>query len=67
MWFRLTPKQAAARIILAITGLAIGAYGVAFVCKPLQGFQDELDLRKAELLRFYKAKHDERIRKARNE
>ncbi|KAL3993547.1 2OG-Fe(II) oxygenase family protein [Acanthocheilonema viteae] len=59
---RLTPKQAVAKIIVAIVGLAIGAYGVATIYKPLQGFQDELDLRKSELLRYYKTKHDERIR-----
>ncbi|EFO18292.2 ALKBH protein [Loa loa] len=33
---RLTPKQAAAKIVIAIVGLAIGAYGVATVYKPLQ-------------------------------
>lgn len=33
---RLTPKQAVARIFVAVIGLAIGAYGVAFVYKPLQ-------------------------------
>uniref|UniRef100_A0A1I7W3D8 YtxH domain-containing protein n=1 Tax=Loa loa TaxID=7209 RepID=A0A1I7W3D8_LOALO len=60
---RLTPKQAAAKIVIAIVGLAIGAYGVATVYKPLQ---DELDLRKSELLRYYKTKHDERIRQAVN-
>ncbi|MCP9266522.1 DNA repair protein complementing XP-C cells-like protein [Dirofilaria immitis] len=51
---RLTPKEAAAKIIVAIIGIAIGAYGVASVYKPLQGFQDELDLRKGELLCYYK-------------
>lgn len=34
--FRLTPKQAAAKIVVAIVGLAIGAYGVATIYKPLQ-------------------------------
>ncbi|CAG9531861.1 unnamed protein product [Cercopithifilaria johnstoni] len=34
--FRLTPKQAAAKIVVVIIGLAIGAYGVAKVYKPLQ-------------------------------
>ncbi|VDM13765.1 unnamed protein product [Wuchereria bancrofti] len=61
---RLTPKQAAAKIVVAVVGLAIGAYGVATVYEPLQGLQDELDLRKGELLRYYKTKHDERIRQA---
>ncbi|VDN86600.1 unnamed protein product, partial [Brugia pahangi] len=61
---RLTPKQAAAKIVFAVVGLAIGAYGVATVYEPLQGLQDELDLRKSELLRYYKTKHDERIRQA---
>lgn len=63
---RLTPKQAAAKIVFAVVGLAIGAYGVATVYEPLQGLQDELDLRKSELLRYYKTKHDERIRQAVN-
>ncbi|KAM3727166.1 putative DNA repair protein [Dirofilaria immitis] len=58
---RLTPKEAAAKIIVAIIGIAIGAYGVASVYKPLQGFQDELDLRKGELLCYYKKKHDELV------
>ncbi|VDP16587.1 unnamed protein product [Onchocerca flexuosa] len=33
---RLTPKEAAAKIVVAIIGLAIGAYAVASVYKPLQ-------------------------------
>lgn len=33
---RLTPKQAAAKFVVAIIGLAVGAYGVATVYKPLQ-------------------------------
>uniref|UniRef100_A0A0R3RVZ3 Fe2OG dioxygenase domain-containing protein n=1 Tax=Elaeophora elaphi TaxID=1147741 RepID=A0A0R3RVZ3_9BILA len=33
---RLTPKQAVAKIVVAIIGLAVGAYGVAVIYKPLQ-------------------------------
>uniref|UniRef100_A0A915PHM1 DNA sliding clamp PCNA n=1 Tax=Setaria digitata TaxID=48799 RepID=A0A915PHM1_9BILA len=37
-WGRLTPKQAVAKIFVAIVGLAIGAYGVATIYKPLQWY-----------------------------
>lgn len=33
---RLTPKEVAAKITVAIVGLAIGAYGVAVIYKPLK-------------------------------
>lgn len=62
--YRISVEDAFKRGAVAALGLVVGANVVSYYWKPLQEYEEQLNQGKIDLLRKYKAIHDERNAKA---
>ncbi|KAK5966381.1 hypothetical protein GCK32_017032 [Trichostrongylus colubriformis] len=62
--YRISVEDALKRSAVVVIGVIVGANVVSYYWKPMREYDEALDRGKTELLRKYKALHDERLAKA---
>ncbi|CAJ0954624.1 unnamed protein product, partial [Mesorhabditis belari] len=60
--YPIPPNVAFRKSLVVVAGVFVGAAIINSIYQPFKGYEEELEKGKTELLRKYKAKHEDRIR-----